>query len=38
MDRDIDGLEGLSSSITHVAWDFAGQLEYSTLHPVSKQS
>src|SRR5690348_9363118 len=24
-----------NSSIGYVAWDFAGQLEYSTLHPVS---
>ncbi len=24
-----------SSSIGYVAWDFAGQLEYSTLHPVT---
>ncbi len=23
-----------SNSIGYVAWDFAGQLEYSTLHPV----
>ncbi len=26
-----------SNSIGYVAWDFAGQLEYSTLHPVTNQ-
>ncbi len=28
---------GSRSSIGYVAWDFAGQLEYSTLHPVTKK-
>ncbi len=27
----------MGGRIDYVAWDFAGQLEYSTFHPVSKQ-
>ncbi len=27
-----------SNSIGYVAWDFAGQLEYSTLHPVTSKT
>ncbi len=33
--RTSDNKTNSSSSIGYVAWDFAGQLEYSTLHPVT---
>ncbi len=33
---DIDPSLDLSSDMEYIAWDFAGQLEYATLHPVSR--